>query len=267
MPGRPKKIKRKPPKKTNELPGSKVKLTFKKHLLPPLAGLIVAISIFGFFNSQLLSGKIAYYMYERNANVESLNAQLEKSQIDKGAPPKLIINDIDVKAPVIFGLTSNSETVFQKSLRNGVVHYPNTATPGRQGNVVIFGHSSGQWWAPGDYKFIFTHLDKLDINDRIFLEYEGARYIYRVSATKVVPQTDLKVLEQGTENTLTLITCTPVGTNSKRLIINARQTVPKPASFNQEESPTAPLQSASNTTLPANSSSFWRDFLEFIGWN
>ena len=73
-------------------PGSRVKIRFGKHILPPLAGLAVAVSVFGFFNSQLISGRIAYYMYARQAVVENLDTTLEAEKIDKNAPPQIIIN-------------------------------------------------------------------------------------------------------------------------------------------------------------------------------
>src|SRR4030095_4689134 len=137
----------------------------------------------------------------------------------KNAPPKIIINKINVNAPVVFDQTTVNEGNFQKALQHGVVHYPNTALPGQQGNVVIFGHSSGQWWAPGDYKFIFSLLDKMSVNDEIVLDYKGMRYIYKVTSTQVVSPDTVSVLNQPpNEHALTLITCTPVGTNLKRLI-------------------------------------------------
>ena len=139
------------------------------------------------------------------------------------------------------------------------MHYPDTAVPGKQGNVVIFGHSSGQWWAPGNYKFIFTLLDKLQPQDKIVIDYQGVRYIYRVYAYKIVEPTDLSVLNQSSDNSLTLITCTPVGTSAKRLIIMAKQIVPnvkEPAAVNQA----AELPAQAQGKLPGSSGSFWHNF-------
>ena len=224
---------------------------------------IMAVLVFGFFNSGLISGKLAYYIYSKHVKVSTLDDQAAAAPIDKNAPPEVIINKINVKAPVIFDQKTVNEGSFQKALQHGVVHYPNTAMPGQQGNVVIFGHSSGQWWAPGDYKFVFTLLDKLVYGDIIFINYQGVHYIYRVSNISVVAPSDLTVLNQGGSNTLTLITCTPVGTSAKRLIIQAQQTVPKPADN------TAYSQAASQTpdagkALPSAAPSFWHNFLELF---
>lgn len=250
-------------KNTKELPNTRVKLTFRRHFLPPLAGLFVALLVFGFFNSGLLSGKIAYYIYSRQTIVPNLDAQTTKRVIDKQAPPKIIINKLNVTAPVIYDVDTVDQTIFQQALQKGVVHYPKTALPGEPGNVVIFGHSSGQWWAPGDFKFVFTLLDKLQIEDRIFLEYQGIRYIYKVNDISIVEPTNLSVLNQTNNHTLTLITCSPVGSNAKRLIIKAQQIAPKATS---PDTNTTPMNVNTETIkeLPSSPPSFWDNFKELF---
>ena len=261
------KVTRKPPKprrqKKAELAGGRINLHIKKQLLPPLAGILVAVLVFGFFNSQWLSARIAYYLDSRQPPAV-LDAQTIASKIDKNAPPRLKINRINVDAPIIFE-SRNNEAVFLDDLKHGVVHYPNTANPGQTGNVSIFGHSSGQWWAPGDYKFIFTLLDKVKLGDRIFIDYKGTRYIYKVTATKVVEPNDLAVLNQGSDNKLTLITCTPVGTSDKRLIVTAEQFVPKVGN-NVNATTEKATQPPTSTTgkLPGNDSSFWHNLGQLL---
>ncbi len=224
-------MKRKARKKQskNDLPGSHVRLSFRKHLLPPLVGLGMMIGVAGLLNSQFIVAKVTDLTYKPPANTAALDTKLTNSHPDPNAPSKLTITSIAVEAPVLFDQNTVNEGNFQKALRSGVVHYPNTAVPGKPGNVVIFGHSSGQAWAPGNYKFIFTHLGNVVNNQKIFLDYQGTRYIYRIISTKIVPPTDISVLDPTTENTLTLITCTPVGTNKNRLIVTAKQIVPTPA--------------------------------------
>jgi sortase A len=244
-------------KKKQKLPGTHVKLSFKKHLVPPLAGLAVAALVFGFFSSSLLSARIEYYIQQHRPQTYASTAQAAGVPIDKNAH-QIKIEKINVDAPVIYDQTVVNQTAFLQALHNGVVHYPGTALPGQQGNVVIFGHSSGQWWAPGNYKFVFTLLNKAAIGDRIFLDYQGKRYIYRVYNTKVVPPTDLSVLNQGSNNTLTLITCTPVGTSTNRLIVQAQQIVPKLPN-NTASTQAAKLPANAQGNLPGNSGSFWSD--------
>ena len=250
--------KTKKPKKypASYLPGSRAKLTIKRHLLPPLAGISVMLIVVSFLNSQFIVAKVAQRTYKAPTEGPALDANLQATPPDPSAPAKLTINTVGVEAPVMYDQTKIDEGAFQLALRNGVVHYPNTAVPGAPGNVVIFGHSSGQAWAPGNYKFIFTHLDKLEQDHKIFLDYQGTRYTYSVIGKKVVPPTDISVLEPTEEHTLTLITCTPVGTNKNRLIITARQTAPVPTPA--QETPEASSGAVEVETLPSQAStSFW----------
>ncbi|CAN5429278.1 hypothetical protein BH10PAT3_BH10PAT3_4680 [soil metagenome] len=255
-PVKPVNLSRKAEKKAKELPNSHVKMSFRRHILPPLAGLIVALLVFGFFNAEILSGKIAYYIYSRHVVVGNLDSITAVSAISKDAPEQVIINKINVTAPVIYNQKVIDEDLFQIALQKGVVHYPNTALPGETGNVVIFGHSSGRWWAPGDHKYVFTLLDKMQLENKIFLDYKGTRYIYKVTNISVVKPTDVSVLNQGGNNILTLITCTPVGMNTNRLIIRAQQISPKVQNA-QASDKAAELPAEVESTLPSGSASFW----------
>lgn len=243
---------------SHDPPGTRVKLRFGKHFLPPLAGLAVTISIFGFFNSQLISGQIAYYMHQRRISGKNLDLEISYYAVDKKAPPLIGINKINVKAPVIFDQTKVDEAAFSKALERGVVHYPNTAVPGQAGNIVIFGHSSGQWWASGNHKFVFTLLNKLKFDDKIYIDYQGIRYIYRVNNIRVVPPTDISVLNQSSNHTLTLITCAPVGLSTSRLIVEAQQIVPAVARNTTATTPAkAPSGTSKGQKLPSADDSFW----------
>ena len=80
--------------------------------------------------------------------------------LEKMEPNILVIETLDIKAPIIFAEEANEET-FQKSLENGVVHYPGTAKIGQKGNPYIFGHSSDYIWKKGEYKTVFALLPKI----------------------------------------------------------------------------------------------------------
>ena len=139
----------------------------------------------------------------------------------------LTIPKLNVHAPVNF-VSTFDESVILKSLETGVVHYANTANPGEIGNSVIFGHSSNDWWEPGDYKYVFVLLDKLVPGDRFTVDYQGTRYTYEVTGSQVVEPNNLGVLAQTSTPTFTLITCSPPGTSWRRLVVAARQVDPNP---------------------------------------
>lgn len=235
---------------------NRVKLTWKRHVLPPLLGLVMMVTVLGAFNSQFIAAKISALTYKPPVATQQTT---EPAPAAVAGPPidstRLAIGPAGVDAPTIYGLNTIDEGAFQQALQRGVVHYPGTALPGESGNVVIFGHSSGQVWAPGDYKFVFAHLEEqLQENHMIELDYKGVRYVYRVTGKKVVPPTDVSVLAQTPDNQLTLITCTPIGTDLNRLIVTAEQITPSP----KAQKITKEKPSTEAKALPGNeTASFW----------
>lgn len=116
------------------------------------------------------------------------------------------------------------EKQIQSGLQKGVVHYPGTANPGQYGNVFITGHSSYYPWDPGKFKDVFAQLDKLDVGDRYYVYYDQKKYVYEVIEKKEVSPDNVDVLKQPTDQKISvLMTCTPVGTTLRRLIITAKQ--------------------------------------------
>lgn len=114
------------------------------------------------------------------------------------------------------------ETDIQNALRDGVVHYPGTAEPGENGNVVITGHSSYFSWDPGRFKDVFALLHEVIVGDTVIVYHNQKAYFYQVYGIEVVTPDKVDVLTQNGDNRLTLITCTPVGTNLKRLVVFAK---------------------------------------------
>lgn len=140
--------------------------------------------------------------------------------------PKVFSGSIPVKYVDVqhfdFKDLYSSENVIQNALREGVVHYPYTANPDQFGNVFITGHSSYYPWDEGQYKEIFALLHKLEVGDDYFITYKGKKYTYRVTEVFEIKPDDVSVLEQPVDKKIsTLMTCTPIGTTLKRLIVRA----------------------------------------------
>jgi len=166
----------------------------------------------------------------------SKDPEVQKTQIPQLAlditPPdtRVIIPRIGINVPVV---TVGSDALInkdwekleqqiQEALRDGVVHYPSSAFPDENGNVVITGHSSYFPWDPGRFKDVFALLHQVQVGDNVYMYYHQKKYSFEVYETKVVLPNQVDVLTQSGENRLTLITCTPVGTNLKRLIVLAK---------------------------------------------
>jgi len=113
-----------------------------------------------------------------------------------------------------------------EDLSKSLIQYPGTATPGKRGNSVIFGHSILPiFYNPKDYLAIFSTLPTLKKGDEINVNYDGVAYQFRVEDMFEVAPTDIQVLEQSSADSfLTLVTCVPPGDPRKprRLIIRAR---------------------------------------------
>ena len=131
----------------------------------------------------------------------------------------LQIEKLDILVPITKDVNGKDKTAYNDALKEGVAHFKGTSLPGEDGNIFIFGHSSTE--IKGEYSEIFAKLNDLEINDPIVVFYQNAKHKYKVKQKKIVEATDLSVLDKGSKEILTLMTCWPIGTKDKRLIILA----------------------------------------------
>ncbi|MGO1537986.1 MAG: class C sortase [Leucobacter sp.] len=76
---------------------------------------------------------------------------------------------------------------------------------------------------------MFTHLDQASVGDTFVLEVLGEVFTYRVRDTHIVApdqREDLRVVPG--EDLVTLVTCTPLGINSHRILVTAERVFPTP---------------------------------------
>ncbi len=146
--------------------------------------------------------------------------------------PTLIIPKLGLNVPIVLPPTDSLlkedwkqlEEDIQASLADGVVHYPGTARPGQAGNFFITGHSSYFPWAAGHYKSVFARLHELEEGDEYWVFYGGDKFRYRIIDKREVKPSDVTVLDQPMNKRLSiLMTCTPIGTTLRRLIIEAQE--------------------------------------------
>lgn len=170
-------------------------------------------------------------LMEISKDPETAKKQIPDLNIDVTPPDtRVVIPRIGKNVPVTTISTEalinrnwdRLEQQIQEALRFGVVHYPGTAFPHENGNMVITGHSSYFAWDPGRFKDVFALLHDVQLGDHIYVYHDQDRFEYEVYDTKIVLPTQVDVLTQEGDNRLTLITCTPVGTNLKRLVVLAR---------------------------------------------
>ncbi len=137
-------------------------------------------------------------------------------------PPddRIVIPKLGVNVPLLVPASLDIEGLLA-DLNRGALLYPNTALPGQKGNAFIAGHSSQNPWESGRYKTVFSLISNLEFDDPVIVYFEGQKFVYYVENQEIVPSTDLSVLEPTDNATLTLMTCWPVGTTAKRLIVTA----------------------------------------------
>jgi len=132
----------------------------------------------------------------------------------------IIISKIRVIAPVIKNVNGKNKTKYNQELQRGVAHYQGTALPGENSNIFLFAHSSPAI-GEGPYSEIFSRLNELAKDDEITIYFQNQKFNYLVTEKKVIDKTQTSILLPTKTEQLTLMTCWPIGTNVKRLIIKA----------------------------------------------
>lgn len=227
-----------------------------RHFVPiAAASCVVVLFLFLQYNRVLFSNVQAYIS---PGNIDPANIIVDPlTNIAVGPEPKLIIPKINVDVPVVYDVTPDYDSQM-KAMENGVAWFgiPGAnSKPGQIGNTVLSGHSSNDIIDAGNYKFIFAQLERVNVNDTIYANYNGVRYTYTVTKKEVVKPTDVQKLIYPTDKPiLTLITCTPLGTSLNRLLITAEQVSPSPKQA--EAAPENTVANQPTTAIPGNSPTF-----------
>lgn len=124
------------------------------------------------------------------------------------------IPKINVKIAIYHGLGSDI-------LEKGAGHIEGTSLPigGKNTHAVLAAHRG----LPGAK--LFTDLDQMEIGDKFYLHILGKTLAYKVDQIKTVLPDQTKALDivEG-EDHVTLLTCTPYGVNTHRLLVRGIRT-------------------------------------------
>jgi sortase A len=134
----------------------------------------------------------------------------------------IVIPKLGANARVIANVDPYDGKAYQYALTKGVAHARGTSVPGAIGNIFLFAHSSENFYDALQYNSVFYLINKLEDGDKIYLYYHDNKFVYTVTGKKFVNSKDVSYLRgESLKVTLTLMTCWPPGTNSKRLLIFA----------------------------------------------
>lgn len=130
-----------------------------------------------------------------------------------GVMGTLVIPKIELQMP-IYHYTNDEE------LQEGVGHMESTSLPvgGPSTHCVLAGHNG----LPSVK--IFDRLDELEVGDYFVIQVLGEDHAYRVTGKETVlpEETESLVVEDG-RDLVTLVTCTPYGVNTHRLLVHAER--------------------------------------------
>jgi sortase A len=186
------------------------------------------------YNAALSAGAVL----EKNTNVPTGDGTSSKQDAfdywkllhsPNGAMSRIQIPSIGVDLPIYHG-TSDA------TLLKGAGHLQGTSLPvgGNNTHSVITAHRG-----LADAT-MFTNLDKVKKGDRIILTTFGQVITYQIFDTRVVEPEDTATLRQEAgKDLVTLVTCTPLGINTHRILVTGKRILPTPPKDLQAATKTA----------------------------
>lgn len=180
------------------------------------------------YNKNMASGEILD-PFSNNPEEETSEDDEYEDVLDmgEGVMGYLEIPKIDVSVLIYHNAT-------EIQLQKGVGHLKGTSLPigGIGTHSVLSGHSG----IPG--KQLFNDLEKLELGDKFFITVLDETIAYKVDQVKVVLPTERDDLAvDPAEDYCTLITCTPTGLNTHRLLVRGIRTPYSPGDENDEAKP------------------------------
>ena len=158
------------------------------------------------YNRLLTSGSTA-------TELEALNYDNLLNLAGNGIMGYIEIPAIDVLLPIYHG-------VGEDSLEHGAGHLPGTSLPiGGKGTHAVISAHTGMTTSR-----MFTDLEQLVAGDMFYIHVLDETLTYEVDQILVVKPYQIEALEiDAKQDYVTLVTCTPYGVNSHRLLVRGRR--------------------------------------------
>jgi sortase A len=179
--------------------------------------IVIAVVLLGYpFYTNFLHNQLQSKLRHQLASPQLKNAYQNHQLHEGDSLTRLRIPSLGVDVVVVEGISGDA-------LRAGAGHYPGYPLPCDIGIVPIAGHRT-------TYGKPFANIDQLNTGDQIILDTPVGSCTYQVDAKPfVVLPDDIGVIRSppvpagpnGADHLLTLTTCTPKGSASHRLIVQA----------------------------------------------
>ena len=152
---------------------------------------------------------ITALQYKKDAEYESLLRTNDDGMMGYIEIPKL-----QMKAPLYH---YSDEDILDKGI--GHIHGSSLPVGGSDTHCLLTGHRG----LP--YSKLFTDLDDVEVGDRFYIYTAGKSLAYEVFEIRTVYPTETEdlVIVPG-DDLVTLVTCTPYGVNTHRLLVTGRRT-------------------------------------------
>lgn len=160
---------------------------------------LIETSVYDPFNAENETNTSSNYMYILNID---------------GVMGYINIPKISVNAPIYHGTSD-------EAMKKGIGHIESTSLPvgGSSTHTVLTGHRG----LPSAE--LFTRLDEITKGDYFFITVLNRRLAYKVYDIQTVLPVEMESLQIEKEKDLaTLVTCTPYGVNTHRLLIHGERT-------------------------------------------
>jgi LPXTG-site transpeptidase (sortase) family protein len=160
--------------------------------------------------------KYNQYIFERQEGRIGYRVDYSKV-ISNGNPP--VMGTIDIPAINVHSLPFYHGTSYG-TLNKGVGHFESSSVPigGKNTRAVLSGHSGLE------NQVLFTDIKNLKEGDIFFINILGKKLAYEIdSFQEVLPSEVDRVKIIPGEDRVTLLTCTPPGINTYRLLVNGKR--------------------------------------------
>ena len=181
------------------------------------------------YNSMLYQTQGVYVGDEAASILSDESYESLLNLTDSGIMGRIEIPKINVDLPIYHGTEDDV-------LSKGIGHFKPSSLPvgGKSTRSVLTGHRG----LPSSK--LFTRLDEMEEGDYFFIEVCNETLAYRVNEIIEIKPEELSELQiEPDEDLVTLVTCTPYGINTHRLLVTGER-VPYKESIKEEIQPSFP---------------------------
>jgi len=158
-------------------------------------------------NEQLYEEKQKNFI--STSSYEKMQINLKLYGIKNNTIGYLSIPKMNIELPILLGAS-------EENMKKGAVHLTETSYPigGNNTNCVIAAHRGYS------KKAMFREIEKLELGDNLYIDNFRERLTYEVCEIRIISPSDTnQILIRENQDLLTLITCHPYRSNSRRYVV------------------------------------------------